>query len=87
MEAHLRRADLGARWRQLLLRPAVNFQLNNQVMFTQGYSYYITYPYGEFPSNSRTGNINSTNRCNSRNRWVVSRCSTGSGWKIGSSQK
>lgn len=48
-EAHIRRADLGANWQQLLLRPAVNYHLNDQVLFTLGYSYYYNYPYGAYP--------------------------------------
>lgn len=48
-EAHWRRADLGVNWQQLLLRPAINYHLNDQVMFTFGYSYYRNYPYGEYP--------------------------------------
>ncbi|MBL7965169.1 MAG: DUF2490 domain-containing protein [Flavobacteriales bacterium] len=48
-EAHWRRANLGRDWQQLLLRPAVNFHLNDQVMFTLGYSYYFNYQYGAFP--------------------------------------
>ena len=53
-EAHWRRAELGARWQQLLLRPAINFHLNDQVLFTQGYSYYINYPYREYPIKFQT---------------------------------
>lgn len=48
-EGHWRRADLGVRWQQLLLRPAINFHLNDQVMFTAGHSYYVNYPYGTYP--------------------------------------
>ncbi|MBK9175152.1 MAG: DUF2490 domain-containing protein [Flavobacteriales bacterium] len=48
-EAHVRRAELGRSWQQLLLRPAVNYHLNDQVMFTAGYSYYANYPYGAYP--------------------------------------
>ena len=48
-EAHWRRADLGVNWQQLLVRPAINFHLNDQVMFTQGYNYYFNYQYGEYP--------------------------------------
>ncbi len=48
-EAHWRRAEMGRIWQQLLLRPALNFHLNDQVMFTVGYSYYINYPYGDYP--------------------------------------
>ncbi len=48
-EFHIRRAELGASWQQLLLRPAVNYHLNPDVMFTLGYSYYYNYPYGGYP--------------------------------------
>ncbi|HEY0976104.1 MAG TPA: DUF2490 domain-containing protein [Flavobacteriales bacterium] len=48
-EGHWRRADMGAHWQQLLLRPAVNFHLNDHVMFTFGYSYYANHPYGDHP--------------------------------------
>lgn len=53
-EAHWRRADMGSDWQQLLLRPAVNYHLNDAVMATAGYSYYSNYPYGEHPSAFRT---------------------------------
>lgn len=49
-EAHWRRAELGASAQQVLLRPAVNFHLNDQVMFTAGYSHYRNTPYGEHPA-------------------------------------
>jgi len=48
-EAHMRRADMGQNWQQLLIRPAVNYHLNDQVMFTLGYSYYFNYQYGAYP--------------------------------------
>jgi hypothetical protein len=48
-EGHWRRTDLGLNWQQLLLRPAVNHHMNDQVMITGGYSYYINYPYGAYP--------------------------------------
>ncbi|HQV75689.1 MAG TPA: DUF2490 domain-containing protein [Flavobacteriales bacterium] len=48
-EAHWRRANLGRDGQQLLLRPAINYHLNEQVMFTAGYSYYINYPYDTYP--------------------------------------
>mgnify|MGYP000883495906 FL=1 len=48
-EGHWRRAELGVHWQQLLLRPAINFHLNDQVLLTQGYSFYINYPYGTYP--------------------------------------
>ena len=48
-EGHWRRANLGQDRQQLLLRPAINFHLNDQVLLTQGYSYYFNYAYGAHP--------------------------------------
>jgi len=48
-EFHIRRAELGATAQQLLIRPAVNYHLNDAVIFTVGYSYYENYGFGEFP--------------------------------------
>lgn len=48
-EAHVRQAELGAMPQQLLLRPAINFHLNPEVMFTAGYSYYYNHRYGAWP--------------------------------------
>ena len=50
-EGHLRRAEMGASQQQLLLRPAVNWHLNDLVVFTFGYSYYRNQPYGGYPIN------------------------------------
>jgi Protein of unknown function (DUF2490) len=48
-ELHLRRAEMGALAQQLLLRPAVNYHMNEQTLLTAGYSYYENYRFGEFP--------------------------------------
>lgn len=48
-EFHIRRADVGVTAQQLLIRPAVNFHLHEQVMITGGYSYYENYRYGGYP--------------------------------------
>ena len=48
-EFHIRRADMGASAQQLLIRPAVNYHLHDQVMLTGGYSYYENYRYGAYP--------------------------------------
>ena len=50
LEGQWRRADLGATWQQLLLRPGVNFQLSKDVLLTGGYGFIETYPYGDFPA-------------------------------------
>lgn len=49
LEGQWRRADVGLAWQQLLLRPALNFQLNKRVMLTGGYAFVQTYRYGDFP--------------------------------------
>ncbi|MBL0044543.1 MAG: DUF2490 domain-containing protein [Flavobacteriales bacterium] len=48
-EVHIRQAEMGAMPQQLLIRPAINFHLNPEVMFTAGYSYYYNYRYGAWP--------------------------------------
>jgi hypothetical protein len=49
LESQFRRADSGADWQQLLLRPGINYKLNETVAFSGGYAYVDTYPYGDFP--------------------------------------
>jgi len=49
LEGQWRRADLGLKWQQLLLRPGVNFQLNKKVALTGGYGFVETHRYGDFP--------------------------------------
>lgn len=48
-EGHWRRSDLGRNWQQLLLRPALNYHLNEEVRLSAGYSYYANYPFGAYP--------------------------------------
>lgn len=50
LEGQWRRADVGLTWQQLLLRPAVNFQLNKKVMLTGGYGFIETHRYGDYPA-------------------------------------
>ncbi|MEX2262765.1 MAG: DUF2490 domain-containing protein [Bryobacteraceae bacterium] len=50
LEGQWRRYDVITRWQQLLLRPGVNYELNRSVMFTVGYGYINTWPYGDFPA-------------------------------------
>lgn len=49
LEGQWRRADLGLTWQQLMLRPAVNFQLTKKVSLSGGYGFVDTYPYGKAP--------------------------------------
>ncbi|MEI9814407.1 MAG: DUF2490 domain-containing protein [Acidobacteriota bacterium] len=49
LEAHVRRAGMGSVWQQLLLRPAVNYQLTKKISLSTGYTYLYTYPFGDHP--------------------------------------
>ncbi|MBL7963133.1 MAG: DUF2490 domain-containing protein [Flavobacteriales bacterium] len=85
-EFHIRRADMGASPQQLLIRPAVNFHLNDMVKFTLGYSYYENYGFGEFPirfnnwehhiyeqvqTTHRLGKLVMAHRFRMEHRWVA----------------
>jgi hypothetical protein len=54
-ELQLRRADFTREWQQVLPRAGVNYHVNNNVVFTVGYAYLWTYPYGEQPIPLRDG--------------------------------
>jgi hypothetical protein len=53
LEGQWRRTDLGLKWQQLLLRPAVNYQLHPKVMLTAGYAFVDTHRYGDYPARER----------------------------------
>ena len=44
-----RRSEVVTQWQQYQLRSGVNFQANDRFLFTLGYAFTRTYPYGEFP--------------------------------------
>jgi hypothetical protein len=48
-ELQLRRADFLGQWQQVLPRVGLNYHLNPNVIFTLGYAYLWTYPYGKQP--------------------------------------
>jgi hypothetical protein len=50
LEGQWRRTNLGLTWQQLLLRPAVNYQLNKKVMLTSGYGFVDWHRYGDYPA-------------------------------------
>lgn len=50
LEGQWRRADLGLKWQQLLLRPGVNFQLTKKIALTGGYGFIQTHRYGDYPA-------------------------------------
>ena len=52
LESQWRRHDAGIRPQQLLLRPAVNYQLRPAVGLSAGYAYVTTHRYGEYPVQS-----------------------------------
>lgn len=49
LEGQWRRHDMVTQWQQLLLRPGVNYKVNDHVSLACGYTYFRNYPYGEFP--------------------------------------
>ena len=53
LEGQWRRHDVITKWQQLLLRPAVNFSPNKNLMLTAGYAFVDTYPHGDFPARYR----------------------------------
>lgn len=53
LEGQWRRHDVITQWQQLLLRPAINFSPNKNLMFTAGYAFVDTSPYGDFPVSYR----------------------------------
>jgi hypothetical protein len=50
LEGHLRRSDLGLKWQQLLVRPAVNYQLTKTIALSGGYTFLQTHPWGAIPN-------------------------------------
>src|SRR5690606_28439385 len=53
LEGQWRRHDGPLAPQQLLLRPGVNFQVNDAVMLTAGYAFVDTHRYGDFPAPAR----------------------------------
>ena len=49
LEGQLRRHDVLLRPQQVLVRPAVNYQLKPSIMLSAGYAYVTTHRYGEYP--------------------------------------
>jgi hypothetical protein len=50
LEAQIRWADFGDEEQQYLIRPGINYQLNEQTSFSVGYAIIETHPYGDFPA-------------------------------------
>jgi Protein of unknown function (DUF2490) len=49
LEGQWRRSDVITAWQQLLLRPAINYKVNDRLSFSAGYAYVRSYPYGGIP--------------------------------------
>jgi Protein of unknown function (DUF2490) len=50
LEGQWRRHDLGLQWQQLLLRPGVNYEVNENLILTAGYAFVDTFQYGDYPT-------------------------------------
>ncbi|MCB0756350.1 MAG: DUF2490 domain-containing protein, partial [Flavobacteriales bacterium] len=48
-EIHIRRANGFSNWQQFVARPSVHFVLSKYADFSVGYSYILSYPYGNQP--------------------------------------
>jgi hypothetical protein len=48
-ELQLRRAELVKEWQQVLPRVGINYHFRDNIVFTAGYAYLWTYPYGKQP--------------------------------------
>jgi len=85
MEGQYRRHNIVTRWQQLLLRPAVNYELNRSVMLTGGYAFVKTHGYGAFPvpaafpehrlfeqllARHRAGRVSLQHRFRLEQRWI-----------------
>lgn len=55
LEGQWRRHDGFTRWQQLLLRPALNYEVSPLLMLSAGYGFARSFPYGEYPA-ARTAN-------------------------------
>jgi hypothetical protein len=53
-ETHIRRTQGLAEWQQLLIRPAINFQVNTPLKLSVGYTFIQSFPYGNQPIVVRT---------------------------------
>ena len=88
LEGQWRRHDAGVRPQQLLLRPAVNYQLSRDVALSAGYAYVTTHRYGEYPVQAafpehrgyqqatgqhRAGRLELLHRARAEQRWLRQR--------------
>lgn len=85
LEGQWRRSNVVATWQQLLVRPAVNYQLSRNVSVSAGYAFVQTHPYGDFPAakvadehrafeqllvNRRIGKLDFANRFRLEQRYI-----------------
>jgi hypothetical protein len=86
LEGQYRRHDVMTKWQQLLLRPAVNFDVNKYLQVTGGYAFAETWPYGDYPFTRgrfpehrvweqatirlRSGKVAWSTRLRFENRWI-----------------
>lgn len=52
IEGQFRRSDFLNQWQQILLRSGINYHPTQNILFTAGYVFAQTYPYGVYPSGS-----------------------------------
>ena len=52
LEGQWRRSSVITGMQQVLLRPAINYQVNDRLAFSTGYAWLRSYPFGELPSDA-----------------------------------
>lgn len=86
LEGQYRRHNVITQWQQLLLRPGINYKLNDRVTLTAGYCFVETHPYGDYPTGktnfpehrlweqvaikAKTGKVAWLTRLRFENRWL-----------------
>jgi hypothetical protein len=85
LEGQWRRHDVITKWQQLLLRPGVNYEVNDLLTLAGGYGFIRSHPYGDFPAASgndehriwqqallryRTGRVGWATRLRFENRFI-----------------
>lgn len=68
-EIHVRRANGWKDWQQFVVRPALNYKHSDKLEFAVGYSYILTFPYGNQPISVQTPEHNFWEQATTKNQF------------------
>ena len=68
-EIHIRRASGWTDWQQFIVRPALNYKQSDKLEFAAGYSYILSYPYGNQPIKVKTPENNLWEQATTKNEF------------------